>query len=180
MIGISYYHLQDFKAAKKNYEQALKRNRRYAEAQNNLGALYFAQRNFRRAIQEYGKALKLSPESATVYSNLGTAYFARKKYADAAKAYQQALVLDPMVFEYRGTAGTILQQRSAEEQAKYFYFLAKAYAQAGMNDYALRYIRRSLEDGFKEKEKYLQDPEFAKMQDLPEFQQLMAMEIRVL
>jgi tetratricopeptide (TPR) repeat protein len=124
--------------------------------------------------------LKLSPDSATVYSNLGTAYFARKRYEEAAKSYQHALALDPMVFEQRGTTGSLLQQRSAEEQAKYYFFLAKAYAKAGMTELALRYIRRSLEDGFKERQKYLEDPEFAGMKDLPEFQQLMKMEIRVL
>jgi tetratricopeptide (TPR) repeat protein len=179
-IGIAYHHLLDFKAAKKNYEDALKRNRKYAEAQNNLGALYYAQKNYRRAIQEYQRALKLSPDSATVYSNLGTAYYTRKQYDEAMKAYNRALALDPMVFEQRGTAGSILQERSVEELAKFHFYLAKSYAQAGMNEYALRYIRRCLEEGFKERKKFLEDPEFAALKDLPEFQQLMTMEIRVL
>ncbi len=179
-IGIAYHHLMDFKTAKKNYEAALKRNPKYSEAQNNLGALYYAQKNYRRAIQEYQKALKLSPDSATIYSNLGTAYYARKKYDDALKAYKQALALDPQVFEQRGTTGSILQERSTEEQAKFHYYLAKTYAQAGNTEYALRYIRRSLEEGFKDRKKYLEEPEFGILKDLPEFQQLMSMEIRVL
>jgi tetratricopeptide (TPR) repeat protein len=179
-VGIAYHHMLDFKAAKKNYETALKRNPKYAEARNNLGALYYAQKNYRRAISEYQKALKLNPNSATIYSNLGTAYFARKKYEDATKAYQQALALDPEVFEQRGTAGSILQERSIEELAKFHYYLAKTYAQAGNTEYAMRYIRRSLEEGFKDKKKYLEEPEFGILKDLPEFQQLMTMEIRVL
>ncbi len=179
-IGIAYHHMMDFKAAKKNYEAALKRNPKFAEARNNLGALAYAQKNYRRAIQEYERALKLSPTSATVYSNLGTAYYARKKYDDALKAYQQALALDPEVFEQRGTTGSILQERSVEEQAKFHYYLAKTYAQAGKTEYALRYIRRCLEEGFKERNKFLEEPEFAKLKDLPEFQQIMAMEFRVL
>ncbi len=179
-IGIAYHSLLDFKAAKKNYEQALKRNRKYAEAQNNLGTVYYAQKNYRRAIQEYQKALKLTPESATIYSNLGTAYFARKQYEEASKAYNRALALDPMVFEQRGTSGSILQERSVEELAKFHFYLAKSYAQAGMTEYALRFIRRCLEEGFKDRKKFLEDPEFAGLKDLPEFQQLMTMEIRVL
>ncbi len=179
-IGIAYHHMLDFKAAKKNYEQSLKRNPKYAEAQNNLGALYYAQKNYRRAIREYQKALKLNPNSATVWSNLGTAYYARKNYDEALKAYRQALSLDPEVFEQRGTAGSILQERSVEEQAKFHYYLAKTYAQAGNTEYALRYIRRSLEEGFKDRKKYLEEPEFGILKDLPEFQQLMTMEIRVL
>ncbi|HSW50819.1 MAG TPA: tetratricopeptide repeat protein, partial [Bryobacteraceae bacterium] len=179
-IGIAYHHMADFKAAKRNYETALKRNPKYAEARNNLGALYYAQKNYRRAIQEYERALKINPSSATIYSNLGTAYFARKRYDEALKAYQQALALDPEVFEARGTAGSILQERSVEEQARFHYYLAKTYAQAGRTDYALRYIRRCLEEGFKERKRFLEEPEFAILKDLPEFQQLMAMEIRVL
>jgi tetratricopeptide (TPR) repeat protein len=179
-IGIAYHHMMDFKAAKKNYDAALKKNPKYGEAQNNIGALYYAQKNYRRAIQAYQKALKLNPNSATIYSNLGTAYYSRKNYDEALKAYRQALALDPEVFEQRGTTGSILQQRSNEEQAKFHYYLAKTYAQAGQTEYALRYIRRSLEEGFKDRKKYLEEPEFSILKDLPEFQQLMTMEIRVL
>jgi len=179
-IGIAYHHLMDFKSAKKNYDEALKKNRKYGEAQNNMGALYYAQKNYRRAIQEYQKALKLNPYSATIYSNLGTAYYARKNYDWAMQSYRYALSLDAMVFEQRGTTGSILQERSVEEQARFHYYLAKSYAQAGMPEYAMRYIRRCLEEGFKERERFLEEPEFAILKDLPEFQQLMAMEIRVL
>ena len=179
-IGIAYHNLSDFKAAKKNYDQSVKLNPQYAEALNNIGALYYVQKNYRRAISEYQRALKVTPNSATIYSNLGTAYFARKRIEDAMKAYQKALAINPDVFEARGTAGTILQQRSGEEQAKLHYYLAKSYAQAGMPDRALQYMRRSLEEGFKDKKKFLEEPEFGSLRELPEFKQLMAMEFRVL
>jgi tetratricopeptide (TPR) repeat protein len=179
-IGIAYHYMQDYRAAKRHYERALKVNPRYAEARNNLGALAYAQRNYRGAIREYQRALKLAPDSATIYSNLGTAYFARKRYEDAARAYQQALALDPNIFESRGTAGTILQERSIEERARFHYYLAKVYAESGMFERALINIRKSLEEGFKDKKKYMEEPAFAAMRDLPEFQELMAMEFRVL
>jgi len=179
-IGIAYHHMQDFRAAKRHYERALKLNPKYAEARNNLGALAYAQRNYRGAIREYERALKLTPDSATIYSNLGTAYFARKRYEDAAKAYQQALQLDPNVFEARGTAGTILQERTIEERARFHYYLAKVYAESGQFERALISIRKSLEEGFKDKKKYMEEPAFAGMRELPEFQTLMAMEFRVL
>jgi tetratricopeptide (TPR) repeat protein len=179
-IGIAYHQMQDFRAAKKSYDQSLKLNPKYAEARNNLGALAYAQRNYRGAIREYQRALKLSPDSATIYSNLGTAHFARKKYADAAKAWQKALSLDPEVFEHRSSSGTILQERSVEERARFSYFMAKTYAQAGLIDRALIQIRKSLEEGFKERKKYLEEPEFKDLQELPEFKELMAKEFRVL
>jgi tetratricopeptide (TPR) repeat protein len=178
--GISYHQMQNSAAAKKNYEKSLKLNPEYSEARNNLGTLYFAQKNYRGAIREYNRALKLNPKSATYYSNLGTAYFARKDYPAASKAYQQALALDPGVFEARGSVGTVIQERSVEERAKYHYYLARIYAEAGIADRALESIRKSLEEGFKDRKKYLEDPVFAKLRDLPEFQILMKLEPRVL
>lgn len=179
-IGIAYHQMQDFKAAKKSYEQSLKLNPKYPEAHNNLGALAYAQRNYRGAIREYQRALKLSPDSATIYSNLGTAHFARKQYDEAFKDWQKALSLDAEVFEHRSTAGTILQERSVEERARFSYFLAKTYAQAGLVDRALFQVRKSLEEGFKDRKKYLEEPEFKVLQELPEFKELMAKEFRVL
>lgn len=179
-IGIAYHQMAQLDAAKKQYERSIKANPKYAEAINNLGAVYYAKKSYRRAVGQYRKALKLSPNSASIYSNLGTAYFARKNYKHALEAYQQALALDPEVFEHKSTHGVLLQERSVEERAKFHYYLAKTYAKAGMNDRALLYIRKALEEGFKERQKFQEDPEFAKLKDLPEFQQLMAMEPRVL
>jgi tetratricopeptide (TPR) repeat protein len=122
----------------------------------------------------------LKPNSASIYSNLGTAQFARKKYKQALEAYDIALSLDPEVFEHRGTQGVLLQERSVEERAKFHFYLAKTYAKAGAIDRALVYIRKSLEEGFKERDKFQNEPEFAKLQDLPEFKQIMAAEPRVL
>jgi tetratricopeptide (TPR) repeat protein len=153
---------------------------KYSEAINNLGTVHYAKRSFRRAISQYKKALKLSPNSASIYSNLGTAHFARKKYKDAAEAYEKALSLDPEVFERRGSHGVLLQERTVQERAKFHFYMAKTYAKAGVVERALLYIRKSLEEGFKERDKYKEDPEFAMLQELPEFQQLMALQPRVL
>ena len=109
-----------------------------------------------------------------------SAFFARKNYKQAAETYQKALSLDPDVFEHRSSWGVMLQERSVEERAKFHYYLAKTYAKAGMNDRALLYIRKSLEEGFAERKKMMEDPEFVSLRKLPEFQELMAVEPRVL
>ena len=178
--GIAYHQLTDTNSARKYYERSVKANPSYSEAINNLGTAYYAQKNYKRAINYYLKALKISPLSASVYSNLGTAYFARKKYEEALKNYQKALELDPEVFEHRGSNGVLLQERTVNERAKFHYYLAKTYAKAGAHERAIGYIRKALEEGFKEKKKFLEEPEFANLKDLPEFQQLMTMETRVL
>jgi tetratricopeptide (TPR) repeat protein len=178
--GIAYHQLLDLNNARKYYEKAIKLNPKYSEAINNLGTIYYARKSYRRAVEQYKKALRITPESASILSNLGTAYFARKDYENASKAYQQALTIDPEVFERRSTQGTLLQDQSVEERARFHYYLAKTYAQAGTKDRALLYIRKALEEGFKDRDKFLKDPEFAALQDDPEFKELLTTEQRVL
>lgn len=179
-IGIAYHQMLALDLARKSYERAIRLNPKYSEAINNLGTVYYARKNYRKAISQYKRALVLSPDSASIYSNLGTAYFARKNYKAASEAYEKALSLDPEVFEHRGTHGVLLQERSIEERAKFHFYLAKTYAKAGDTERALSYMRKCLEEGFKERDKFRDAPEFAKMQDMPEFKQLLALEPRVL
>jgi tetratricopeptide (TPR) repeat protein len=179
-IGIAFHQQMMLDQAKKQYEKAMKLSPKYSEAINNLGTVYYAKKNYRRAVGLYKKALQVSPNSASIHSNLGTAWFARKKYKNAFEAYQQALALDPEVFEHRSSQGVLLQERSITERAKFHYYLAKTYAKAGNVERTLLYMRKCLEEGFKEREKFKEDPEFAGLQQLPEFQQLLTMEVRVL
>jgi tetratricopeptide (TPR) repeat protein len=179
-IGIAYHQMMQLDQAKKNYEQAIRLNSKYAEALNNLGTVYYARKSYRRAVTYYNRALKLTPDSASIYSNLGTAFFARKKYKEAAEAYQTALKLDPEVFEHRSSYGVLLQERTVQERAKFHYYLARTYAQAGQNERALQYIRKALEEGFQERKKLQEDTAFAALRDTPEFQELMTLEPRVL
>jgi tetratricopeptide (TPR) repeat protein len=179
-IGIAYHQMLQIGEASKDYQQAIKLNPKYAEAINNLGTVYYAKRSYRRAIGQYNKALKLAPNSASIYSNLGTAQFARKKYEEASISYQKALALDPDVFEHRGAYGTLLQERTVGEKARFHYYLAKTYANAGNTARAIQYIRMALEEGFKERKRLMEEPEFAKLRETTEFKELMATEPRVL
>ncbi len=179
-IGIAYHQLGDFAAARKHYEKAIKLDKKYADAVNNDGTVYYAMKNYRSAIARYRKAIQLQPEAASFWSNLGTAYYSRGRFDDMAKAYQKALELDPTIFEHRGTVGTELQDRTVTDRARYHYELAKMYAQAGKNDLALQYLRKSLEEGLKDKVKMTQVKEFAQLRETDEFKELLSLEPRVL
>jgi tetratricopeptide (TPR) repeat protein len=179
-IGIAYHQLLDLAQAQKNYEHAIKLDPKYSEAVNNLGTVYYARKRYRSAISRYNAALKLKPDSASYYSNLGTAYFARKEYKRAALAYQTAVRMDPDIFENHSTFGTTLQERSVAEFAKFHYYLARTYAKAGQNDRALLYIRKALEEGFKERKLFMEEPEFDTLRTTQEFKDLMTLEPRVL
>jgi len=181
-VGIAYHQMMQLDNALKSYQLALHLKPKYIEAMNNLGTVYYAKKNNRRAISWYQRALRLAPEetkSASIYMNLGTAYFARKRYDDATKTFQTALRLDPDVFERHGNFGVMLEERSVEDRAKFHFHLAKLYAQGGRSELALQYLRKALEEGFREK-KLGEEPEFASMKELPEFKQLLVLEPRVL
>jgi tetratricopeptide (TPR) repeat protein len=182
-IGIAFHQMQQLDAARKCYETAIHLKPDFMEAENNLGTVYYARKNYRRAISCYRKAIAMIPEGvrqASIYSNLGTAYFARKQYERATEAYGTALKLDPNVFESRGNAGTLLQERNIEERAKFHYYMAKMYAKDGRTELSLQYLRKALEEGFKDRKKIEEDHELDPLRELPEFKDLMAREPRAL
>jgi tetratricopeptide (TPR) repeat protein len=179
-IGIAYHQLGDLNAAKKNYEKAIKVDHKFADSINNVGTIYYAHKNYRTAISRYRKAIRIAPNIASFWSNLGTAYYSRGKFNDMAKAYAQALELDPQVFEHRGTLGAEMQDRTVADRARYHFEMARMYAHAGKNDLAIQYLRKSLEEGFKNKDKLRDEPEFAAIRDSDEFKQLLSLEPKVL
>ena len=67
-----------------------------------------------------------------------------------------------------------------EERAKYHFYLAKLYAKDGRSELAIQYLRKALEEGFKEKKKLDEEPDFAGLRDNPAFKELLSREPRVL
>ncbi|MCU0226645.1 MAG: tetratricopeptide repeat protein [Bryobacterales bacterium] len=179
-VGIAYHQMLDMDAAARCYRESLRTDARYSEARNNLGTVHYTQKQYGRAVNEYRKSLDLTPNSASVHSNLGTAYFAQKRYEEASTHYARAVEIDPMIFEHRGSQGTILQQRNVEDRASFHFYLAKVYARNGDVERSLLYMRKALEDGFKDRRKFRDDTDFAAMQEIEEFQTLLATEFRVL
>jgi len=178
--GIAYHQLLQLDKAQKCYEQAIKLRPDYHEAVNNLGTIFYAKKSYRRAISQYRRALKLAPEQASVHSNLGTAYFARNQLDPALQEFRKALELDPEVFEHHSSYGVMLQERSVADRAKFHYSMATLYANQGRNDLAIQYLRKALEEGFKERKKLTEEPAFAALRELPEFKELLILEPRVL
>jgi tetratricopeptide (TPR) repeat protein len=180
--GIAYHQLGQLDKAKQNYERALKLSPRYAEAQNNLGTVYYATKSYRRAISAYRRALQIRPQTASFHMNLGMAFLKRKMDKECQEQYQEALQIDPDAFENHGTFGPVLEDRNVdlEDRARFHYELARSCAKANLNDRAIQYLKKALEEGFKDRKKLEQDPEFQAMRDLPEFKALLASEPRVL
>jgi len=179
-IGIAYHQITDLNSAAQYYQRAIKLDPKFSQAINNLGTIYYSRQSYRRAIGQYKKVLRMTPDSASTLANLGSAYLARKQYQLASENYQKALALDPDVFEHRSSMGVLLQERSVEDRAKFHYYVAKTYAKAGDIEHALMYIRKSLEEGFKERDKFKQDPEVSAVRKNPEFDLIFTAERKAL
>ncbi len=174
-LGIAYHHVHALDRAKMQYQQALMLKPKYPEAINNLGAVYHAEKDYKRAEKLYRRALKLNPQSAITYGNLGIAYFAEGKFKQGVAAYRAAFAIDPSVFSGQ-TNQAISEASSPEERARLDYCLAELYAQAGMKERAIEYLRKALDDGFNDSKRLMQDPELASLRHTAEFAQLMAAE----
>ncbi len=175
-IGIAYHHLAAIDEARRDYERALLIRPDYPEAINNLGATYFAERNYKKAIQLYRNALRLMPNSAVIAANLGTAYFARGKYRQGIASYRAAFSLDPNVFDNMSILPAIPGTTSAADRARQDYCLAELFAQAGMEDRAIEFLRQAFNDGFTDRNRIMQDALLARLRTTAQFAQLMAEE----
>jgi tetratricopeptide (TPR) repeat protein len=173
-MGICQLQLRRYKEAKRSFDLAIKSDPQHADAYNNLGVIYYEQLNFGKAIRRYEKAIALNPGAASYFSNLGAAYFARKDWDKAAANYGKALDLDPDIFERISRAGVQAQLPSPEDRARYDYVLAKLYAKMGVPDRSLRYLRRAMEEGYKDIGNVYKDNEFSTLRKDPRFAELMA------
>lgn len=160
-IGVGYSHLTKLDKAKKYYERAIKADPKNASALNNLGTVHFYQKKFRRAIKIYERAIAVKSDSATFYGNLGHAWFADKKYPEAVAAWSRAIELDPQVFERRGMGGSILQTSSVEQRAVFYFYMAKTYAGLSNAERCAHFLKRAIEEGYKNIAAVEKDPAFA-------------------
>jgi tetratricopeptide (TPR) repeat protein len=173
-IGINELQMARFREARKDFEKAIKMDRRFADAHNNLGVIFYLQKKYGAAIKRYEDAIKLRQDSGSFYSNLGAAYFSKKEYVKASLAYNQALQLDPDIFERTSHTGVLAQMSSPGDRAHFYYVLAKLYAQSGITDRSLQYLRRAMEEGYKGIDEVYKDSEFAGLRKDPRFAELMA------
>ena len=174
-LGIAELMLQRFKEAGKNFERAIKANHSFPEAYNNLGVIDYERKKYRSSVKQYKKALAIEPDSASFYSNLGAAYFARKEFEHATEAYAKAVQIDPAIFERTSHSGISAQMASPEDRAHYDFVLAKLYAKMGDHDHSLEFLRKSMEEGYKDVKDVYTDPEFAELRKDARFAELMRM-----
>jgi tetratricopeptide (TPR) repeat protein len=172
--GIAHLQLFQLKIAEKEFNRAIKMNRNYAEALNNLGVVFYMRKKYDKAIKEYAKALKLSETSASFHSNLGMAYFETKAFDEATVEFMRALELDPHIFERQSLGGVAARMASPEDRARYAYTLARIYAGRGIYDRSLEYLKKAVEEGYAHINDAYKDDAFTGLRKDPRFAVVMA------
>jgi tetratricopeptide (TPR) repeat protein len=173
-IGMCQLQMHRDKEAKKSFERAIKADRNHADAYSNLGVTYYDMRNYNAAIKHCEKAIALRNDVGTYYSNLGAAYFAKKQFDKAIQNYSKAVQLDPDIFERSSHSGVQARLASPEDRARYDYVLAKLYAKTGESDRSLHYLKKAIEEGYRDIKNVYKDDEFSTLRKDPRFAELMA------
>ena len=167
-VGISYFQLLRDRDARKEYQQSLKLDKRYAEAHNNLGALNYREQHFSSAIKEYKKAIEINEANASFHSNLGTAYFSAKDYDSASREYVRALALDPEVFDHKVSGGVSIRMVSSTDLGHFHYVMAQMYGKHGDQEHCRYYLAKANEEGYPVRDA-LRDDQFSVLRKDPNF-----------
>ena len=179
-IGITELMMQHYGEAKKTFEKSIKADHKFADAYNNLGVVLYEEKRFGAAVKQYRRAIAIHDDAASYYSNLGAALFSKREFEPAVQAYEKAVEIDPDVFERTSRGGVQAQLPSPEDRARYDYTVAKLYAKMGFSDRSLEYLRKAMEEGYKDFKNVYKDVEFATLRKDKRFTELMAVKTPVL
>jgi len=172
-LGMAYLFLQQYKDAQKAFDRALKENKDCAEAWNNRGFVEQMRKNYGKAEKYYEHALALRPDAPTFHYNVASVYFARHKYPAAAQEYRAAYMLDPDIFNRVSRMGILAQTSSPEDRAAFSFMVARMYAEAGDVDHCIEYLRKAMEEGYRDIKKVYTESDFATLRTDKRFTELM-------
>src|ERR1700730_2581493 len=174
-LGIAFHQQAALSLALKYYERSAKVDPKYADAQNNIGTIWYQRKKYGKAIKAYQKALKVREDMPVLYSNLGYAYFEDKKYEESIAAFRTALAKDPQFFEHNASRnGSLLQDRSVSDRGRFYYLLAKSFAEAGNTERCILYLRKAKDEGYAALADVNKDPAFTAVLKDPAVQELLA------
>jgi len=174
-IGVAYQQDAEIATAGRYYKRAMKANKTYSSAINNLGTIEYEKKHYGKAIHLYKQAMVLKPanEMGTLYSNLGYAYFADKEFPQALDCFEKALAIDPDVFGHHTGYGSTIQQRSTTDPGLFNFMVAKTFAKQGDIERCAHYLKMARDDGYKKMADVQTDPEFARVIKDPRVQEVL-------
>jgi hypothetical protein len=89
---------------------------------------------------------------------------------EAEQAFRRALLMDPFVFQQNDRSGSVLQDRSVADKGLFAFTMAKSYANTGDATSCAAYLRRAIDEGYKDIAQVYTDPAFAAVLPSPDVQ----------
>jgi tetratricopeptide (TPR) repeat protein len=169
-LGIAYEGTHNDGPAERAFKKAIKADKTYASAYNNVGTVEYDRRKYSHAVEWYQKTLALRPDMAAVYYNLGCAYFDSKQYPEAMDAFQRAIQIDPHVMTQNGSNGSVVQPRGTSNQGLFYFFVARTYARFGNAERCAHYLKMARDVGYDKFVSAKTDPAFANVIADPQVQ----------
>jgi tetratricopeptide (TPR) repeat protein len=175
-LGITYQNQSELNSALKCYQKSTKLDGHYADPQNNIGTIWYERKKYPKAIRAYKKAILVKDDFAAFYMNLGFAYFGQQNYDDSIASFRKALQIDPAAFDNsRARMGTVIQDRSlSSDRGKFYFLLAKSFAEAGNVERCVIYLKKAKDEGYKDYAAAKTDPSFAAVLKDPAIQEVLA------
>ena len=170
-LGVSCEHMRMNDAAKLNFEKAIALKPDYAEVYNNLGTLAHTEGDYKHAEKLYKRSIHLDPHNPDTEKNLGTLYYARHKFRKGDEAYRRAHDIDKDIFS-RSPRAPVQASSDPKDSADLHYHLAKTYAKAGSDQLALDFLRKAVNEGFKDRKRLMSEQEFAGLWNTPAFMKI--------
>ncbi len=170
-LGIAFQEEGKFHNAQKAYSGATRTDKNFAEAWNNEGTVYYMEKKYGRSVKYYERAIREKGDNAAFHINLGIAYAREGKYPAAEQEFRNALSIDPNVLAEESAVGTVIH--TSESSVKFYFYMAKAFAASGNAEDAVHYLRRAMEDGFTDRKRIDEDPDFKRISQYPAFVELL-------
>lgn len=123
-LALVFEALGNIKKAEQAYRSAIKLDKKYAEAYNNLGNILVTHEKPQDAIESYRQAIKINPGYAEAYTNLGNVLRSAAQFDEACDCYRKALAHNPVSAEAQNNLGYLLQQHGDYEAALSCYLTA--------------------------------------------------------
>jgi len=172
-LGIALHQQWELSGAMKFYQQAVKVNPRYADAQNNIGTIWYQRKKYGKAV----RATNVRSSCAATWRTLTATWVMR---ISGKKKYEQSIAsFDTRWHLIRNSSSTVpmalgVQDRSVSDRGRFYFLLAKSFAEAGNFERSLVYLRKAKEEGFASMNDVKTDPSFSAVLKLPETQELLA------
>lgn len=188
-LGLVYVDLHRYPEGERMFLRALSMDSTNVDANNNLGWLYVSTKRWSEAERMFNRAIGLDPSYPFAWNNLGAVYLNTNRLAEAEKMIRKSISLDSTnAYAYKNL-GQVCQRsgRYGEAEAAFrkaisqsptfgepYFHLASLESIQGHSAQAIQLLQQSFDNGFRDDQALLSNPDFNSLRALPEFKKMIS------